>query len=118
MQPASSIPALPENATVTEARELFKTSESEQLVLYRGSLRRITGMISLFDLMNPALSPTSPLKPMQHKLMRLRADLSLTRAFRRLRQSNEAVALVTDRSSRTIGLLHLRDIAGYIISAE
>lgn len=116
MQPASSVAALPDNATVAEAKKLLRTLDAEHLILYRGSLRRITGTVSLFDLMKPELQPTSPLKPMQHKLTRLRADLPLTRAFRRLRQSGEAVALVTDRSSRTTGLLHLRDIAAYIVS--
>jgi CBS domain containing-hemolysin-like protein len=118
MQPAAKIPSIPETVTVAEARERFQQCDVEEMAAFRGSTRRITGMVSLFDLADPEMNPDAPIKPHLRKTLRLPADLSLNLAFRRMRQSGAAVAVVTDRSSRTVGLLHLRDIAGYLVEAE
>jgi putative hemolysin len=118
MQPAAAIPSIPETASVAEARERFTRCDVEELAAFRGSTRRITGMVSLFDLADPELNPDAPVKPHLRKTMYVPADLPLNLAFRRMRQSAAAVAVVTDRPPRTVGLLHLRDIAGYLVEAE
>ncbi len=114
MAPPSA--ALPDNASVQDALDMLRDRDTEFLAVYRGSLRRLTGWISLFDLMNPSLDPDLPLRSLSRRLFRLRVDLSLTDAFRRLRTASETLAAVTDRHGRTIGLLQLRDIARYIIA--
>jgi CBS domain containing-hemolysin-like protein len=115
MQPAAGIPAIPLNATVSSALEMMQAQEVEQLAVYRGSVLNITGIITLFDLMDPALKPSDSITPHLHKLVRFSADIPLTQAFRRLRQTPAMPVAVTDRARRTIGLLHLRDIARYIV---
>lgn len=108
--------ALSEKASVREALDMLQTRDTEVVTVYRGSPRRLTGFITLFDLMDPSLDPAAPLRSLSRRLLRLRADLSLTGAFRRLRTSSETLAAVTDRNGRSVGLLQLRDIARYIIT--
>jgi CBS domain containing-hemolysin-like protein len=116
MQPAGEVAAVPLNTTSGSALELMRTRHVEQLAVYKGSVRNIVGIINLFDLMDPSLSPSARIHSRLHKIVRLSADLPLTRAFRRLRQTPSMPVAVTDRAFRTVGLLHLRDIAGYIVN--
>lgn len=115
MHSASSIISISNNVTVARAFQRMRTCQVEQIAVYSGSVRRVTGFITLFDLMDPALKPTDPIKPHVRKIVRIPASLSLTRAFRRLQQSPDAPAVVTDRSSLAVGMLSLRDIAQYIV---
>ncbi|MEI8207396.1 MAG: CNNM domain-containing protein [Kiritimatiellales bacterium] len=118
MQPVSNVAAVSLNATVSHALELMRARNVEQLAVYRGSVHNIIGVVNLFDLMAPALQSSDSIKSSLHKIVRLSADISLTHAFRRLRQSPSAPAAVTDLAFRTVGLLHLRDIARYIVQAS
>ncbi len=115
MQPAASLSSISEKATVQQVIELMRRRHVDQVAVYRGSVRNLSGLISLFDLMDPQLQPSDGIKPRVRKLVRLSADLPLTRAFRRLRSKGTLAAAVMDRSTRTVGLLHLRDIARYIV---
>ncbi len=118
MQPVANIAAVSLNATVGSALELMRSRNIEQLAVYRGSVHNIIGVINLFDLMDPALQTSDSIKFSMHKIVRLSADIPLTSAFRRLRQSPAAPAVVTDLGFRTVGLLHLRDIARYIVQTS
>jgi CBS domain containing-hemolysin-like protein len=115
MQPASAMALMSERETVQKAIDLMRERQVDEVAVYRGSIRKITGFVTLFDLMNPELKPSGSIKPHLRKMTRIAEDLPLTRAFRHLRQKTEPVALVTDRASRTVGVLHLRDLAGYIV---
>lgn len=116
MQLAADVVAIPLNATAGQALELMRMRDVEQLAVYRGSVHNMVGVINLFDLMDPELKPSDGIKTRLHKMIRLSADVALTQAFRRLRQSPSVPVAVTDRAYRTIGLLHFRDIARYIVS--
>jgi len=118
MRPVVRIISVSEKATVQQARELLRARGVEQITVYRGSVRHLTGFITLFDLMDPDLQPRDPIKPHIRKMIRLSAQLPLTRAFRRLRQSPGIPAIVTDRSSLAVGMVRLQDIASYIVSSS
>lgn len=118
MQPAVSVAAVPYHATIEAAREMMRERKVEQLAVYRGSVRNIVGVINLFDLIDSSLNPADSISSRQHKIVRLSAELPLTRAFRRLRQTPSVPVAVTDRTLRTVGLLHLRDIARYIVQSD
>ena len=62
----------------------------------------------------PAGKQVFMIKPCLCKIMRLSADVPLTDGFRRLRQTPSMPVAVIDRARRTVGLLHLQDIARYI----
>lgn len=114
MQPVGEVAAVPLTMTVESALAIMRARNVEQLAVYKRSIRNIVGIISLFDLIDPALSPSVPVHSCIHKVVRISADLPLTRAFRRLQQIPSVPVAVTDRARRTVGLLHLQDIARYI----
>ena len=115
MQPVAAMALIPEQATVQAAIEMMRERNVDEVAVFRGSVRNITGFVTLFDLMDPGLKPSGSVKPRLRKMIRISAGLALTRAFRRLRQREQSIALVTDRTSRTVGLLRLRDLAAYIV---
>lgn len=115
MQPAAGMIQVSEKAVVRQVIDLMRTRSVNQVAVYRGPARSITGFIDLFDLMDPGLHPDDPVKPLLHKTIRVTADMSLTRAFRLLRKRGEQTAIVMDRSIRVVGLLHIRDIARHIV---
>jgi CBS domain containing-hemolysin-like protein len=116
MLPAPQIISVSEKASVQQVLDLMQRSGMDHVAVYRGSIRNLTGMVSLFDLIRSHGKMTDPVKPLVHRIIRLPSDLALTRAFRRLRRKSETVAAVTDRSSRTVGLFRLQDIARYIVA--
>jgi CBS domain containing-hemolysin-like protein len=118
MQPVEAVPGIPLDSTVGQALDLIRIYNVEQLAVYQGSIHNMVGVINLFDLMEPSLNPSDGIKPLLHQLRRLFAEMPLTDVFRQLRQESAAPVAVTDRTSRTVGLLHLRDVARYIVSAS
>lgn len=114
MHPLTGSAAVSERATVQEGMARMREQDVDQIVVYRGSIRRIIGWVSLFDLMDPSLKPSDSIKPLLQKMIRIPSTLSLDRAFHRLRTSPATPALVVLRSSRAVGLLHLRDVARHI----
>jgi CBS domain containing-hemolysin-like protein len=115
MKPSATMVQVSEKASVRQVLDLMRTRDVDQVAVHHGPARSITGFINLFDLMDPALSPDDPVKPLLHKTVRVTADMPLTRAFRLLRKRGEQTAVVVDRSVRVVGLLHIRDIARYIV---
>ncbi|MCU0857839.1 MAG: CNNM domain-containing protein [Pontiellaceae bacterium] len=118
MKPPASMIQLSEKATVGQVLDLMRTGNTDQVAVCRGTARSIAGFINLFNLMDPALKPDDPIKPLLHKPIQVTDGMPLTRAFRVLRKRGGQMAAVVDRSSRIVGLLHLRDIAGYIVSED
>lgn len=115
MMPASGMVQVSEKTAVRQVLDLMRTRSVDQVAVYRGPARSVTGFIGLFDLMDPALNPEDPVKPLLQKNVRVTADMPLTGAFRILRKRSEQTAVVVDRSARIVGLLHIRDIARHIV---
>lgn len=116
MRPVASIMSVSEKATVRQALDILRINGVDQIAVYNGSVRNLTGFITLFDLMGSSINQGDSIQPHVRKIIRLSAKLPLTRAFRRLRQSPGVPAVVTDRSSLAVGMIYLQDIASYIVS--
>jgi CBS domain containing-hemolysin-like protein len=118
MRPVSAVVSMPDRATAGQVLEVMRQRDCEQVALYHGGVRHLAGYVTLFDLMNPDLNPQDPVLPHLRKMIHLSAGLSATRAFRRLRREPGAPAVIVDRTSQALGVVHLRDIAGYIVSGH
>ncbi|MBC8207314.1 MAG: DUF21 domain-containing protein [Kiritimatiellales bacterium] len=118
MKPIDTRGSVSSKSTCAQVLDRMRTGDVEELMIYRGSHRNLTGFVTLFDLMDPAVSPTDPLRSYVRKTASISADQPLSRAFTKLRRSPSAPAIITDRSSKAVGILHLRDIADYIASAR
>lgn len=118
MRPITSIVSVSEKATVGEALQLMKTRSVDQLAVYSGSVRCISGWLSLFDLMDPDLDLGSPVGKYARKANRISVRQSVAKAFRRLRLMPSEPLFVVDALSRTVGRIYLRDVAAYIVSSK
>ncbi len=118
MKPITSEVSVSEDITVDEALNMLQKYDIEQLTVYRNSARQVTGFITLFDLLGAAVHPSDTLKQHVRKIPRISADLSLSSAFGRLRCTAGVPVAVTDRTSRVIGFIRLRDFAAYIVSSS
>jgi len=118
MTPISAVVSVSEKSTVQKVLGIMSSYDVEQLVVYRGSVRRLVGFVTLFDLMDPVLNRSGAIRPHVRQMSHVSGNLSLSCAFRRLRQSSGAPVVITDHSSMALGILRLRDIASYIASAS
>ena len=116
MTPVSRVICLSDQASVCEALDLMRNNDCEQVVLYSRGHRKMVGYVSLFDLMDPAIPSGASAFRYMRKMIRLSSNLSANRALKRLRKNPGIPAVVLDRSSQAVGLLHLRDVAAYIVS--
>jgi len=114
MLPFSSIISISEAARVSQALDLMNAHGVDQLAVYSGSVRKIVGYLSLYDVMDPALDTLSSVKLYAKKAMRILASQSIGKAYRQLRIAPSEPVFVVDSSSKMIGQLHLKDIAAYI----
>lgn len=116
MTPMTDVRSLSERVTVAQALELMRRTRCEQVVIHGQSVRQVLGYVTLFDLMDPSISRDDFAKKHMRRILRLSSSLSASRALRRLRQESATPAVILDRSSKAVGLLHLRDIAAHIVS--
>ena len=115
MLPSAAMVQVPEKRGIRQVLELMRLRDVDWVAVYRGPARSIAGFVNLFDLMDPGLHPDTPVKSLLHKTVHVAGDVPLTKAFRVLRKQGEQTAVVVDRTSRITGLLHIRDIARYIV---
>jgi putative hemolysin len=116
MTPVSEVICLPDRSTVATVLDMMRERDCEQVMLYRGGVRRIVGCVTLFDLMAPAMDSDAAAEVYMRKMPRLSSALSANRALRRLRRTPTLPAVVLDRTSKAVGVLHLKDVAAYIAS--
>ena len=116
MVPLSSVRALDENATVSEATELVRSSGYTRIPLYRGRIDKITGVLHSFFLLrgrdaragtnvaefsSPALFVTER-KPASELLEDMKAG-------------RDSMAVVVDEYSGAVGIVTIEDIVEEIV---
>lgn len=118
MKPRAAITSVSDRATVRDVLQLMSQQDTARVLVSRRGGRSFCGMAHLDDLTAPGIRLDSPIRPLCRKPVRLAPSNSLSEAFRRLQTGHEDCAVVMDRSSRVVGLLQMRDIADYIVSAR
>lgn len=118
MTPVSEMHCISERSTVAEALDLMRRKSCEQVLLCRGSVRQVIGCVTLFDLMGSAVRQDGPVASHMSKMARISSAVPANRALRRLQQTPAIPAVVLDRGSKAIGVLQLKDLAAYIVSAR
>ena len=116
MQPLATIISISDQSTIEKTLGLMRSRHVEQVAVYHGGGRCLTGFVSLFDLMNSEVELTDSIQGVVRKMVRVPARLPISQVFQQLRTSAGSPAVVLDRSSLAVGMLQLRDIAEYIVS--
>jgi CBS domain containing-hemolysin-like protein len=118
MQPIRSIISVPENNTVAGTLEVMRSKSVEQVAVYRGSAGTLIGYVTIFDLLGPNVPSDSLVENLVREFIQLSPSFSLSQAFRRLRKAPSVPGIVQNAGSQAVGLIHLRDIAEYIVSSD
>lgn len=116
MQSWGDAVSISDRSSVRQAVALMQEQNIEQVLLFQGSRRNLKSVVRILDLMDSSIQPEDPVQPLARKMIHISSAQTLSRAFRILRSSPDMPALVIDRAEKAVGILHLRDIAGYIVS--
>ena len=97
---------------VTEVRRLIADSPYSRLIVYRGSLDHIAGMLHTKDVVLDIIggSPADTLKPLLRQLPDGPASLPADRVLTTLRERRSHQALVIGDDGRVAGLITLEDV--------
>lgn len=108
MIPINRIPVLPSNATVEQARELFKGKNVNFLPIYHNERTNIVGIALPRDL----IRPTDNRKVRDYSCMPwfVTQNVKLTHILKQFRNNNQEVAIIIDPQGYAIGLITLDDV--------
>jgi len=115
MLPLNKVVSVSERVSVAEACERMRSAGCGMLAVYSGGMRRITGFVDLFDLMSSSVDTSVSIENYVRPALKMQAMSSLKKAFGRLRREKQMCAIVVNAAGHSVGLLHLRDLAGYIV---
>lgn len=118
MQSLNVSDGVSEELSVDEVLKQMRALDVDWLFLYQGSVRNTVGYVELFDLLSPDVNLADPVMPYLRKLSRIPCRYSLSKAFHRMRSEGDSLVVVTDQRSRTVGILNIRDVSQYIVSAS
>jgi CBS domain containing-hemolysin-like protein len=118
IRPIQSIVSVSESNTVFETLERMKVENTDMVAVHRGSQKALVGYITIFDLLNPNLDSESLIRPLIRDFTKLSPNLSLSQAFRCLRKAPNVPGIVQNSAADALGIIHLRDVAEYIISLD
>lgn len=108
MIPINRVPVLPSNATVEQARTLFKGKNVNFLPIYHNERTNIVGIALPRDL----IRPTDNRKVRDYSCMPwfVTQNVKLTHILKQFRNNNQEVAIIIDTHGYAIGLITLDDV--------
>ena len=118
MRPVLSDLSISEEASLGDALEMMRSRGVDQLAVYGGSEKNISGYLSIFDLLGSDLDHAASVELHVTKAAQVSESQPLVQAYHLLRETPSDPLFVCNDSSETVGQLHLRDIAAYIASED
>lgn len=118
MLPIASIVSVPEKNTVRETLDYMRSQNVEQVAVYRGSLNTLVGYITIFDLLNQNVEANEPIEFLVRPFSVISPSMSLSQAFRSLREVPNVPGIVKNKGGQAVGLINLRDIAEYLVAVD
>lgn len=108
MIPINRVPVLPSNATIEQARALFKSKNVNFLPIYHNERTNIVGIALPRDL----IRPTDNRKVRDYSCMPwfVTQNVKLTHILKQFRNNNQEVAIIIDPQGYAIGLITLDDV--------
>ncbi len=106
MTPRTEIIAVPENATWEELLDVMISSGKHHIPVFRESLDNITGLVFLFDMLDPADTIDHLIKPVQY----VPETKNCPELLRELQAANSTIAVVIDEYGGTEGIVTTDDL--------
>jgi CBS domain containing-hemolysin-like protein len=117
MTPRTEIVALPNTATVREARNLIIESRHSRLPIYREQIDNVEGIIYVRDLL-PSLSlgkADSPVAPFVRPVYFVPETKSVAKLLREMQKAHAYLSMVVDEYGGVAGLITVEDILEEIV---
>lgn len=108
MIPINSIPVLPSNGTVEQARKLFQKKNVNFLPIYHDKCTNIVGIAFPRDLIR--LSEGKKIRDHSRMPWFVTQNVKLTHILKQFRNNNQEVAIIIDPQGYAVGLITLDDV--------
>jgi len=112
--PLSKVIAVSDNATLTEALELFEKSGFSKLPVYRERFDNVVGYLLISDLIGVSDGEVK-VREIMRPILVLPEYMSIFDALKEFRKSKEQMAIVVDEFGSTLGILTVEDILEEIV---
>lgn len=115
--PRTEIVAIPDDATVEEAWEIFCEHEYSRMPIYHENLDRIVGILYAKDLLDYIEKKLwkQPVKPIGRKAHFIPETMAISESIKTAQKLNTHLAIVVDEYGGTAGLVTLHDALRAII---
>lgn len=111
MVPRIDICALPETATRKELIEVLRESGHTRIPLFNGTVDRIVGVVSAFAVLTDHdTAPDGPIKRYMKEIMHVPDTMRVGDVLKKMRDTRQRMAVVTDEYGGTDGLITVEDI--------
>lgn len=111
MVPRIDICALPVTATRKELIEVLRESGHTRVPLFNGTVDRIVGVVSAFAVLTDHdTNPDGPIKRYMKEIMHVPDTMRVGDVLKKMRDTRQRMAIVTDEYGGTDGLITVEDI--------
>lgn len=111
MVPRIDIVGLPVNATRSQLIALLKESGHTRVPLYEGSVDHIVGVVSAFSILtDPHSDDATGVRKYMREIMHVPDTMRVGDVLKRMRDTRQRMAIVTDEYGGTDGLITVEDI--------
>ena len=115
MIPIADAVCLSSDATVLEFTDLMRGLDVSRVAVYENNKMHIVGLVNIIDIMDPALTPDSPLKPLVRPAHKISPESSVQEALYDLQRHKQPIGLLENPDGTAVGLVNLQDLAQHII---
>ena len=109
MKPLIEVVALSEGDPITKAIKLIQSKGFSRLPVYSGNIFKITGIVSVYDLMQ-AESGDMPVKGFLRKALFVSEFTYVDDLLSRMQSEKHAMAVVVDEHGACVGIITIEDI--------
>lgn len=110
MTPKNKIKAIRDDASLSQIQQIFKETLFSRIPVYETSIDRISGFIHYKDVLYITEKDDFSINDIQRPIIKIPATTRITEAKDILRKHKQNIAMVINKSGRTVGLLSMEDI--------
>ena len=115
MTPRTEVVAIPDDATVDEAADVYLECGHSRLPVYDGSIDRITGLLIARDVWGAQRSGKREIRPLIRPIMYIPDSKSVEDLLREMQLERAHMAVVVDEFGGTAGVVTMEDLVEEIV---
>jgi putative hemolysin len=108
MEPLSTIPALPSNATIAQVNLLLAKTKLEYIPIYHRDITNIIGIAIPRDLIRAP--DTRRVRDYARPPWFVTENTNIKQILKQFRHNNQSVAVILNQQGKAIGMIHLDDV--------